>query len=240
MSTHIAAEPGDIAPRVLLPGDPLRAQWIAERFLDDVRPHSTVRNMLGFTGTYRAVPVSVQGTGMGQPSLSIYVTELIREFDAQQLVRVGTCGGLTPSLEVGDVVLALSASTDSAMNRIRFEGLDYAPTADFALLRAAVDAAEATSQPVTVGGIFSGDSFYADRPELLSRMTRYGVVAVEMEASALYTLAAGHGRQALAICTVSDQVLTGESASTDQREHGFDAMVALALTAMLATPLPAP
>jgi purine-nucleoside phosphorylase len=241
VSTHIAAEPGEIAPRVLLPGDPLRAKWIAEHFLDDAHCYTGVRNMLGYTGTFRGVPISVQGTGMGQPSLSIYVNELVAEYGARQLVRVGTCGALTPTLSVGDLVLAISASTDSAMNRVRFEGLDYAPAADFALLRSAVEAAEAARLSVTVGGVFSADSFYADRPELLTRMTRFGVVAVEMEASALYTLAAGCGCQALAVCTVSDHVLTGESSSAQEREQGFEAMVSIGLEAMLATPLaPAP
>lgn len=237
MSTHLGAAPGDIAPRVLLPGDPLRAQWIAETFLDDARCYTRVRNMLGFTGTYRGEPVSVQGTGMGQPSLSIYVNELIREYGAQQLVRVGSCGALVESLKVRDVVFAIGASTDSSMNRIRFEGLDYSATADFALLRAGVDAAEAAGVAAVVGNCFSADSFYSDRPELLKRMTGFGVVAVEMEANALYTLAAQHGRRALAVCTVSDHVLTGEELDSDDRERSLAEMVPIALDAMLATPL---
>jgi purine-nucleoside phosphorylase len=240
VSTHIAAQPGQIAPRVLLPGDPLRAQWIAEEFLDDAQCYSSVRNMLGFTGTFRGVPISVQGTGMGQPSLSIYVTELLRDYGARQLVRAGSCGALVESLAVGDVILAISASTDSAMNRIRFEGLDYAPAADFALLRAAVEAGEAMNTPATVGSVFSADSFYSDRPELLMRMTRYGVVAVEMEANALYTLAAGYGQHALAVCTVSDHVLREESATAIEREHTFRTMVSISLEAMLATPIDPP
>src|SRR6185503_10988599 len=153
MSIHIGAEPGQIAPRVLLPGDPLRAKRIAETFLEDVECYSTVRNMLGFTGTYEGERISVQGTGMGQPSLSIYVNELVRDYGAQQLVRVGSCGALSDALDVGDVVLAISASTDSSMNRIRFEGFEYAATADFDLLRAAYDAAGTRSQDVTVGQI---------------------------------------------------------------------------------------
>jgi purine-nucleoside phosphorylase len=237
VSTHIAARPGEIAPRVLLPGDPLRARWIAERFLDDARCYSSVRNMLGFTGTVRGVPVSVQGTGMGQPSLSIYVTELLREYGVRQLVRAGSCGALVQSLSLGDVVLAISASTDSAMNRIRFEGLDYAATADFSLLRAAVESAESRQLGARVGSVFSADSFYSDRPELVARTAEYGVVAVEMEANALYTLAAGHRRQALAVCTVSDHVLRGESMSAEQRETSFVEMASICLEAMLATPL---
>jgi purine-nucleoside phosphorylase len=237
VSIHIAAEAGEIAPRVLLPGDPLRAKWIAEEFLEDVTCYSSIRNMLGFTGTYRGVPVSVQGTGMGQPSLAIYVTELIREYEVRQLVRVGSCGALAPSLALGDLVLAISASTDSAMNRIRFEGLEYAPAADFALLRSAVEAAEARGIPTTVGSVFSADSFYADRPELLTRMTQYGVIAVEMETNALYTLAAGAGCQAMSVCTVSDLILTGAWMTPTEREQTLGAMVTICLDGMVSTPL---
>jgi purine-nucleoside phosphorylase len=237
MSIHIGAESGEIAPRVLLPGDPLRAQWIAETFLEQSRCYSSVRGMLGFTGTYNGERISVQGTGMGQPSAAIYVNELMRDYDAQQLVRVGSCGAITEDLRVRDVVLAISASTDSAMNRVRFEGLDYAATADFRLLRAAADAATASSAAAVVASLFSADAFYSDRPELLMRMAEYGVVAVEMECSALYTLAAKYGRQALTICTVSDHVLTGEETSSDERQQTFAEMVEIALQALLSTPL---
>ncbi len=238
MSVHIAAAPGQVARRVLLPGDPLRAQWIAESFLDDAECYSSVRNMLGFTGTFEGQPVSVQGTGIGLPSLSIYVTELIRDHGAEQLVRVGSCGAVAEELQLRDVVLAMSAATDSAMNRIRFEGLDYAATADFDLLRAAYDAAQELPVSVTVGQIFSGDSFYSDRPELLMRLAEYGVLAIEMEANALYTLAAKHGRRALAVSTVSDHVTRGESTTAHEREQTFGDMVTIALRAMLATPTP--
>lgn len=237
MSTHIGAAAGEVAPRVLLPGDPLRAKWIAETFLDDASCYSSVRGMLGYTGTYAGERISVQGTGMGQPSASIYVTELIRNYDVQQLVRVGSCGAITTDVNVRDVVLAISASTDSAMNRIRFEGLDYAATADFDLLRAAADAAAAASVSALVGSVFSADAFYSDRPELLMRMAEYGVVAVEMECSALYTLAAKYGRQALAICTVSDHVLTGAETTAEERQETFTEMVEIALSALLASPL---
>lgn len=238
MSTHLAAQSGEIAPRVLLPGDPLRAKWIAETFLEDARCYSSVRGMLGYTGMYSGQPVSAQGTGMGQPSLSIYVNELIRDYDVQQLVRVGSCGALSEELAIRDVVLAISASTDSAMNKIRFEGLDYAATADFGLLRAAYDAAVAAGTPVTVAKIFSGDAFYSDRPELLQRMVEYGVVAVEMEANALYTLAAKHGRRALCLCTVSDHIVSGAETTAQEREQTFGDMIPVALDAMLATALP--
>ncbi|HEY6739474.1 MAG TPA: purine-nucleoside phosphorylase [Actinopolymorphaceae bacterium] len=229
MSIHIGAKPGQIADAVLLPGDPLRAQWIAQTYLDDVEPYSTVRNMLGFTGTYNGRLISVQGSGMGQPSLAIYVNELIREYDVRTLVRVGSAGALSSRLALRDVVLAMSASTDSAMNRIRFEGLDYAPTADFHLLRTAYDTARERGIDVHVGQVFSGDSFYHDRPELVQRMADYGALAIEMEASALYTLAAKHDRQALAILTISDHIVTGEETPAQERESGFGAMAELAL-----------
>jgi purine-nucleoside phosphorylase len=238
MSTHIAAEPGQIAPRILLPGDPLRARWIAETFLEDAVCYSSVRNMLGYTGTFRGQRVSVQGTGMGQPSLAIYVTELIREYGVQQLVRVGSCGSLVEGLALRDVVLAISASTDSSMNTLRFSGLHYSPTADFDLLRAAYDAATRDGSSVTVGQIFSSDSFYSDRPELLDALTGYGVVAVEMECHALYTLAAKYGRRALTVCTVSDHIPTKAETTALQREQTFGVMVDIALDAMLAVPLP--
>ena len=237
MSTHIGGEPGAVAPRVLLPGDPLRARWIAEAFLDDARCYTSVRNMLGYTGTFRGERISVQGTGMGMPSLSIYATELIGEYGARQLVRVGSCGALVEDLAVRDVVLAISASTDSAINRIRFEGLDYAASADFALLRTAYDIALSRGVSARVGPIFSADSFYSDRPELLERFASYGVIAVEMETNALYTLAAKNGRQALAICTVSDHLKTGEETTAQEREATFFEMVEVALETMLAVPL---
>lgn len=238
MSTHIGAGAGEIAPRVLMPGDPLRAQWIAEQFLDGAACYSRVRNMLGFTGTYRGEPISVQGSGMGQPSMAIYANELLREYDVAQVVRVGSCGALVESLRLRDVVLAISAATDSSMNRLRFHGLDYAAAADFALLRAAHDAAVSHSIDPVVAQIFSSDSFYPARPELVDLLVDHGVVAVEMEANALYTLAAKHGRRALAICTVSDHLKTGEETSAAEREQTFADMVAIALDAMLAVPLP--
>jgi len=237
MSTHISAEPGAVAPRILLPGDPLRARWIAETFLDDARCYSSVRNMLGYTGSYRGETVSVQGSGMGMPSMAIYATELMTEYDVRQLVRVGSCGALVDQLDVRDVVLAMSASTDSAINRVRFEGLDYAATADFELLRTAYAVAEAAQIAVLVGPIFSGDSFYSDRPELLDRMAEHGAIAVEMETSALYTLAAKHRRRALAVLTVSDHLKTGEETTAEERESTFSDMVHVALQTMLTVPL---
>ncbi len=236
MSIHIGAEPGQIAPYVLLPGDPLRARWIAETFLEDAACYSEVRGMYGYTGTYRGEPVSVQGSGMGLPSLSIYVTELLAEYDVRTVVRVGPCGALSEDLALRDLVIASGACTDSSMNRIRFEGLDYAPVADFELLRAAHDAYTARDLDVAakVGLIFSGDSFYGPRPELTARMAEYGVLAVEMEASALYTLAARYRRRALAVCTVSDHIVTGEHTTARERQETFADMVGIALDAMLA------
>jgi purine-nucleoside phosphorylase len=235
MSTHIAAAPGEIAPHVLMPGDPLRAKWIAETFLDDATCYSAVRGMYGFTGRYRGEPVSVQGSGMGQPSLAIYVNELLQEYDVRTIVRVGSCGALSEDLDLRDLVIASGACTDSAMNRIRFEGLDYAPVADFALLRAAADAAATRKVDgrTRVGLLMSSDSFYSPRPELTARMVEYGVLAVEMEASALYTLAAQHRARALTVCTVSDHIVTGERTSAEERERTFGEMVEVALEAIL-------
>jgi purine-nucleoside phosphorylase len=237
MSTHIAAEPGQIAPRVLMPGDPLRAQWIAETFLEDAVCYSRVRNMLGFTGRYRGEPVSVQGSGMGQPSMAIYANELFADYAVQHVIRVGSCGALTETLQLRDLVLALAASTDSAANRLRFHGLDYAACADFALLRAAHEQAVASGLRPAVGQVLSSDSFYNPRPELTDLLAAHGVLAVEMEANVLYTLAAAFGRRALAICTVSDHIRTGAQTSADERERTFAQMVEVALHATLAVPL---
>ena len=215
-----------------MPGDPLRAKWIAETFLDDARCYTEVRGMLGYTGTWQGQPVSVQGSGMGQPSLAIYATELFQQYDVRSIIRVGSAGALTDKVRIRDIVIASGACTDSSMNRIRFEGLDYAPVADFSLLAAAVAAAGARDD-VHVGLIFSGDSFYPARPELMKRMVEHGVLAIEMEASALYTIAAGHGGRALAICTVSDHIVSGEQTTAADRERTFGDMVEIALKAGL-------
>ncbi|UPK73995.1 purine-nucleoside phosphorylase [Nocardioidaceae bacterium SCSIO 66511] len=237
MSTHIDAAAGQIAPRVLLPGDPLRAKWIAETFLEDAREYNHVRNMLGYTGTYRGEPISVQGSGMGQPSMSIYVNELFGDYDVRQVVRVGSCGALSPDLDLRDIVLGMTASTDSAMNRLRFHGLDYAPAADFALLEGAWRAAGTHDVRTVVGQLFSSDFFYPPRPELNGLLKDHGVLAIEMETSALYTLAAQYGRRALSICTVSDHIINENQTSSDDRERTFADMVEIALTAMLGVPI---
>lgn len=230
MSTHIGANDGDIAPRVLLPGDPLRAKWIAETFLQDVRCYSTVRNMLGYTGRYQGVEVSVQGSGMGMPSASIYAHELINDYGVRTLIRVGSCGALAESLKLNDVIAAIGSSTDSAMNRMRFDGLiDYAPVADFTLLRTAVDIADSRGVPMRVGPILAADAFYTDRPDLYDRLAEYGVLAVEMETAALYTIAARFGVRALTILTVSDHIKTGEHMPAEDRERTFRSMAEIAL-----------
>lgn len=234
MSTHIGAAAGQIAPTVLMPGDPLRAKWIAETFLDDVECYTEVRGMLGLTGTWQGTRVSVQGSGMGQPSMAIYANELLREYDVESIIRVGSCGGLTEKVAVRDVIIASGACTDSSMNTHRFGGYDYAPIADFGLLRAAVEAAEAMEDVTAhVGLIFSSDTFYSPRPELMRAQVAHGVLGVEMEASALYTLAAEYDRRALTICTVSDHIVTGEETTSQEREQTFGAMVEIALRAGL-------
>jgi len=236
MSTHIGARSGQIARTVLLPGDPLRARWIAETFLEDATCYTEVRGMYGFTGTWNGQPVSVQGSGMGQPSMAIYVNELFVEYDVASIIRVGSCGALTTDVALRDVVIASGACTDSAMNRHRFHGLDYAPVADFALLRDAAAAADARPDVTShVGLIYSLDSFYNPRAAELSKpLVDHGVLAVEMEASSLYTLAASYQRKALAICTVSDHIVTGEALGAEERERTFGAMVEIALAAAFA------
>ncbi len=233
MSTHIAAEPGQIAPIVLFPGDPLRAKWIAETFLDDAELYSETRGMLGYTGTWQGHRVSVQGSGMGQPSMAIYATELFAEYGVQTIVRVGSCGALTEKLAVRDIIIAQGACTDSGINRVRFQGLDYAPVADFGLLRAAVEASESEQldAAVHVGLLFSSDQFYSTRPELTEPFVAHGALGVEMETSGLYTLAAFHGRRALSICTVSDHIVTGEETTAQEREQTFGDMIRIALRA---------
>jgi purine-nucleoside phosphorylase len=234
MSTHIDAAAGDIAPHVLMPGDPLRAKWIAETFLKDATCYTSVRNMYGFTGTYHDARVSVQGSGMGMPSASIYAHELINEYGVNALIRVGSCGAITEELSLRDVVAASGASTDSNMNRMRFDGLiDYAPVADFGLLRTAVEVAERRGIAVRVGPILAADAFYTDRPDLYDALANYGVLAVEMESAALYTIAARHRAKALTLLTVSDHIKTGEKVSAEDREQTFREMVEIALDTII-------
>jgi purine-nucleoside phosphorylase len=230
MSIHIGAKPGEIAPFVLLPGDPLRAKFIAENILDNAFCYNEVRGMYGYTGTYKGKPVSVQGTGMGIPSISIYVHELISDYDVQTLVRIGTCGSFPEDLQVRDVVIAQGACTDSAFNKHKFKGMDYAPLADFELLRKAYDYAQNAGLKARVGNVLTSDAFYNDDDsDPYGMWQTYGILAVEMEAAALYTLAARFKRKALAILTVSNHMITGEELSSRDREQSFMDMVRIAL-----------
>ena len=231
MTPHIAAKPGEIAETVLMPGDPLRAKWVAETFFDDAVQVNGVRGMLGFTGTWRGHPVSVHGSGMGMPSLSIYANELIRDYGARTLIRIGSTGAMQPHVKLRDVVIAMTASTVSTPSKTIFREVNYAPCADFGLLERAVAAARAAGVPAHVGGILSSDTFYDERDDLNAQLVRHGTLAVEMEAAELYTVAARHGARALAVLTVSDHLVTHEALPPEDRERGFAAMVEIALAA---------
>lgn len=231
MTIHIGAAPGDIAPTVLMPGDPRRAKWAAETFLDAPRLVNEVRGMLGYTGSWRGNPVTIQGSGMGMPSLSIYANELIRDYGATTLIRIGSCGAMQERVALRDVIVAMTATTLSTPSRGIFRELNYAPCADWSLLRAAVAAAEARGVTPHVGGIYSSDVFYDERPDLNEIMTRHGILAVEMEAAELYTVAARHGARALAVLTVSDHLISGGNLTSDERETSFGEMVEIALEA---------
>lgn len=233
MSVHIGAKPGEIAETILLPGDPLRAQYIAETFLEGATCYNQVRGMLGYTGTYKGKRVSVQGTGMGVPSISIYVNELMQSYDVQNLIRVGTCGAIQEDIKVRDVILAMSASSDSQTNRLLFNQIDFAPTAHFDLLHKAYQVATERNLSVKVGNIFTSDSFYRESMDLYKKLASYQVLAVEMESSALYTLAAKYKRNALSVLTVSDHILTGEETSSEERQTTFNEMIEVALEAAL-------
>lgn len=228
MSIHINAKQGDIADIVLLPGDPLRAKYIAENFLENPVCYNEVRNMFGFTGTYKGKKVSVQGTGMGVPSISIYIHELMQEYNAQKLIRVGTCGAIQKDVKVRDVILAQTAATDSKMNEIIFQGVNYAPTANFDLLLKAYNAAQEKGLNVKVGSVMTADMFYSEENQN-EKLAKYGVLAVEMETAALYTIAAKFGRQALSILTVSDHIFTGEQTTAEERQTTFNEMIEIAL-----------
>ncbi len=230
MSVHISAKPGEIAESILLPGDPLRAKWIAENFFEDVVQYNSVRNMLGFTGTVNGKRVSVQGTGMGAPSIGIYAYELFNDYGVQKAIRVGTSGGLPPT-KLRDVVIGLSASTDSKINRRTYGDLDVAPAANYELLEKAVAKARELAIPHHIGMIASGDLFY-DETDSLEHWKKLGVLALEMETSQLYTLAAKFRRQALSIVTVSDMMDGSGHTSSEERESGFKNMVQLALAAI--------
>ncbi len=226
---HINAEPGDFADTVLMPGDPLRAQVIAENFLDDVREVTNTRNMLGYTGRYQGREVSVMGSGMGIPSMSIYAFELFNEYNVEKIIRVGTCGGVSPDVAVRDIIVGMGASTDSSVNRTRFAGCDFAAMADYGLLEACVSAARAAGVVPQVGNVFSSELFYHPRPEIFETMKKHGILAVEMEAAGLYGVAAELGKRAVSVMTVSDHVVTGASTTADERQNSFQTMMKIAL-----------
>ena len=230
---HINAEPGDFAETVLMPGDPLRAKYIAEKFLDAARQVNDVRNMLGFTGSYRDRAISVMAHGMGIPSASIYCTELIKDFGVKRIIRVGSCGTVHPEVKLRDIVIAMGASTDSGVNRIRFAGYDLAAIASFDLLRSAVRVAEMKSLSFHVGNVFSADLFYSPGTSQLDLMAKYDILGVEMETAGIYSVAAELDAEALAICTVSDDIKTGEALSPAERQTSFDEMIELALETAL-------
>lgn len=230
---HISAKPGDFAATVLLPGDPLRALHIANTLLDDAVEVTRVRAMGGYTGTWRGRRVSVMGTGMGIPSSSIYATELVREYGVKRLVRIGTCGGVADSLQLGDIVLGIGACTDSGVNRARFKGMDYAAVASYGLLAAVANEAQRQNIAVQVGNLFSADLFYGPDPTMVDTLAAMNILGIEMEAAGLYGLAAQYGAEALAVCAVSDHLRTHQSWSPEQRQLGVDAMVRLVLDAVV-------
>ncbi len=237
MTTHIGAVSGDIAETVLLPGDPYRARWAAESFLDKPRLVNETRGMLGYTGTWNGHPVTIQGSGMGMPSLSIYVNELIRDFGAKTLIRIGSCGGMQDYVGLRDVILAMTSSTLTSPSSGMFRELNFAPCADWSLLQAAASAAAKRDVKTHIGGIYSSDVFYDERPDLNEQLVRHGILGVEMEAAELYTLAARHDCRALAVLTVSDHLATGAALPAADRETSFGDMVEIALEAAFA---PAP
>jgi purine-nucleoside phosphorylase len=231
---HINAAPGDFAETVLMPGDPLRAKYIADTYLDGARRVSDVRNMWGFTGEYKGHAVSVMAHGMGIPSASIYCSELITEYGVRRVVRVGSCGTSHPEVRLRDIVIGMGASTDSNVNRMRFGGYDYAAIASFDLVRKAVAAAEQQNVRYHVGNIFSADLFYTPDPDMFETMAKYNVYGIEMEAAGIYPIAAEHGAEALAICTVSDDIPTGKALTVEERQTTFDEMILVALETVIA------
>ncbi|OYX43633.1 MAG: purine-nucleoside phosphorylase [Rhodobacterales bacterium 32-67-9] len=231
MTFHIGAKPGEIAETVLLPGDPYRAKWAAETFLEGSVCVNQVRGMLGFTGNWKGNRVTIHGSGMGMPSLSIYANELIRDYGAKTLIRIGSAGAMQAAVKVRDVVIAMTSSTLSSPSRGFFRDMQFAPCADYGLLEKAVAAARAKGTRFHIGGIHSSDVFYDERQDLTDMLARHGVLAVEMEAAELYTVAARHGARALAVLTISDHLLTQEALPAEDRERSFGDMVEIALEA---------
>ncbi len=233
MTPHINAPEGAFADVVLMPGDPLRAKYIAETFLDDAKEVTNVRNMLGFTGFYKGRRVSVMGHGMGIPSCSIYATELVKDYGVKKIIRVGSCGAVSEAVKVRDVIIGLGASTDSKVNRIRFKDNDFAAIADFDMAQAAVQAAKEKGVKAKVGNIFSADLFYTPDPQMFDVMEKYNILGVEMEAAGIYGVAAEFGAKALCICTVSDHIRTGEKTTSEERQFTFNEMIEIALESVL-------
>ncbi|TCP18733.1 purine-nucleoside phosphorylase [Scopulibacillus darangshiensis] len=233
MSVHLGAKKGEIADRVLLPGDPLRAKFVAEHFLDEAYCYNEVRGMYGYTGLYKGLPISVQGTGMGNPSMSIYATELINDYGAKKLIRIGTCGAMQKELNIRDIILAQAVSSDSNLTEKIFYGCNYAPTADFSLLMKAYQQAQSKKVNVFVGNIYNSDEFYRETLDKLHKFMDFGVLAVEMESTALYTLAAKYGVKALSILTVGSQLLTNERLTHKESEQSFNEMVEIALNTVI-------
>lgn len=232
-SAHIEAAPGDIAERILLPGDPRRAEHIAKAFLTDAQCHNNVRNMSGYTGMYRGHRISVQGTGMGMPSIALYATELFRFYGVRTAIRVGTCGALQPELTLHDIIIGTAAHTDSSMLANVFGPVHYAPTADFTLILSAWKQCVKRSIPARAGSIYSCDSFYADAPQIYARLREYGTLAVDMEAAALYFVATAHQARALTLLTVTDGVSGQEDLDATQRQSSLDSMVQIALDTLV-------
>lgn len=230
---HISAQVGDFAEIVLMPGDPLRAQMIAETYLEGARQVTAVRNMFGYTGTYKGRKLSVMGHGMGIPSCSIYATELIKDYGVKTIIRVGSCGAVTEKLNLRDIVIAMGASTDSKVNRMRLMDHDYAAIADYEVLRAAVDTAKRLGKKVHVGNVFSADLFYSVQPGMLEVLGAMNINAIEMELAGIYAVAAQYGARALGILTVSDVIPTGLATSSDERQKSFGEMVEIALETAL-------
>ncbi len=233
MSIHIEAKQGEIAEKILLPGDPLRAKYIAENFLEKPFLYNQVRGMYGYTGYYKGERISVQGTGMGIPSISIYLNELINDYKVKKLIRVGTCGSLQENVKIRDIILAMSASTDSSINKIRFSGMDFAPTANFDLLSKANEEAKKKNLSVKVGNVITTDTFYGDSSDSWKIWAKFGALAIEMETAGLYTLAAKFGVEALSILTVSDSLITYELTSAEERQKTFMNMVEIAFDSLL-------
>ena len=230
---HIEAAPGDFAETVLMPGDPLRAKFIAENFLEDAKCVTRVRNMFGYTGTYKGKRISVMGSGMGIPSISIYATELYKDYGVEKIIRIGSCGAVRDDIKVRDVIVGMAASTDSNVNRKRMDNCDFAACADFGLLQSVVNTADKMNMKVNVGNIFTADLFYTPQPELFATMEKHGILAVEMEAAGLYGVAAEYGKKALCVLTVSDHIKTGEVTTADERENTFKDMMELTLESIL-------